>query len=340
MNYTFAGKSQDLFGMASITCLRRVCSRWNATILGEPAFWTHINEEDAVRYSSAVENKVQQSGAFPLTIQYRNWQVLSSSGEDPPEYPEFRGFFELVSRHTHRWKSLSIYAFDNELDKVLECFTKHQFPELEDLKICRGSIGRDTRIGDYLAHQGYLSGRVVPWDCSELPMLVTLEIEGAIPSLDILVEMIQKAENLEELVLSGTEFSHDAVDPQNEIGWPEENQFVTLSKVKSIQITSFQSVQAVEGILECIRAPKIMDIFISDDRENQAREGLLVVKALMADMGCRSILTPMLWGASNMESLKLKGFRESLIIGLDDPVKDLHCKVYLSISEDDWDEQW
>ncbi|KAG8913358.1 hypothetical protein FRC00_002550 [Tulasnella sp. 408] len=149
--------------------------------------------------------------------------------------------------------------------------------------------------------------------------------------------MIRKSRNIEELILSGIE---DDVESQNGILWPEETQVTTLSKLKRIRITNFQFSQAVGCVLRCIDAPNITDVFISEDRENQSHEGLITVKALMidSDMGRQSILTSMLCEASNMESLKLKGFRESMILGLDDPVKDLYCKVYLSVSEDDWEE--
>ncbi|KAG8913359.1 hypothetical protein FRC00_002551 [Tulasnella sp. 408] len=243
-------KSYKLFGMKSITRLRSVCVRWNETMLGEPAFWTHINEDDVLEASSSVENKIRRSGVLPLTIGYRNWGDVSDFGQESPEYPEFFKFIELISRHTNRWRSLFIYAFDSELWEVLECLKEQDFPELQNLEIRRGSI---TESGHNWILDGTpklqrlaLDGCLIPSSCSPLRSLAALEVRGAISSLDELVEMIQQSENLEELVLSDIQFDDHNAEFQMDIGWPDESNPTSLPKLKKIQITDFRSNPASE----------------------------------------------------------------------------------------------
>ncbi|KAG8915807.1 hypothetical protein FRC01_003501 [Tulasnella sp. 417] len=301
----------ELFGMASITRLRSVCVRWNRTILKEPAFWTHIDEDDVIKAPSAVENKVRRSGVLPLTIQYHNWGDVSGLGEEPSESPEFYKFIELISRHTDRWKSLSIYGLDYELNEV-ECLEKQHFPVLEDLEIRRG--------------------------CSSLHTLAVLKVEGEILALDVLVEILQGLENLEELVLSDLQFDDYDVESQMDIGWPDESHPTSLPQLKKIRITSFESTPAVACVLKCIHTPKITDVVILEDQGNEAQGEREIIRALTLHIGRQSTLTSMLCVASKGAPLELGGVGEHMSMELNDPINGLYVRVNLSLSEEDWDE--
>ncbi|KAG9040532.1 hypothetical protein FS837_000496 [Tulasnella sp. UAMH 9824] len=335
-------RSWKLFGMASITRLRSVCLRWNETILGEPAFWTHINEDDVIETSSGVENKIRRSGVLPLTIQYQNWGDVSDSGEEPPEYPEFFKFIELISRHTNRWKSLFIRAYDYELCEVLGCLEEQYFPELRNLEVRRGSVTES--VPDWILHgtpklqRLSLDGCMVPSSCSPLRSLAALEVEGAISALDKLIDMIQQSENLEELVLSDIRFDDHNVESQMDIRWPDESHPTLLQKLKKIQITDFQSNPAVACVLKCIHSPTITNLLVSGHQSNQAHGGKEIVRALTLHMGQESLLTSMLCAASSGTSLELEGFEEHMAMELKDLTKGLYYRVKLSLPEEDREE--
>lgn len=328
--------------MASITRLRSVCVRWNEAILGEPAFWTHINEDDVIEASSGVENKIRRSGVLPLTIQYQNWGDVSDSGEEPPEDPEFFKFIGLISRHTNRWKSLFIYAYDYELCEVLGCLEEQDFPELRNLEIRRGSVTES--VPDWILYgtpklrRLALDGCMVPSSCSSLRSLAVLEVDGEISALDELIEIIQQSENLEELVLSDIQFDDHNVESQTDIGWPDESHPTSLPKLKKIRITDFRSNPAVACVLKCIHGPTITNLLISGYQSNQAYGGREVVKALTLHMGRQSLLTSMLCEASSGTSLELEGFEEHVAMELKDVTKGLYYRVSLSLREEDWEE--
>ncbi|KAG8956495.1 hypothetical protein FRC00_004862 [Tulasnella sp. 408] len=165
---------------------------------------THINEDDVIEGSSSVENKIRPSGVLPLTIRYRNWGDVSDFGQEPPEYPE----------------------------------EEQDFPELRNLEIRRGSVTESVHdwilYGTPKVQRLALDGCIIPSSCSPLRSLAALEVEGAISSLDELVEMIQQSENLEELVLSDIQFDDHNAEFQMDIGWPDESNPTSLPKLKKI----------------------------------------------------------------------------------------------------------
>lgn len=344
--FTFTCRRRDLedfFGMDSITELRSVCVRWNETVLREPAFWTHIGENDVLEYSSAVEDKVQRSGALPLTIRYRNFEELPDDADEPPERSEFSKFVEAIGHCTHRWKRLTLYAFDSELKEVLRCLEENRLPKLEELEIRTSPYTTPpldwTLYGVPNLRRLVLDGSMLPWGSSVLHSLVRLEIEGAIIMLDLLIDIIQRSRNLEELVLSELQFDED--DLEDDLACQTDDSTpALLSQLKSINIAGYhgQSAPAVACVLKRVYAPNIRNVHISEHRDYQVHGGRQVIEALALHLGGQSVLPSMLRRASNRALLELGGFRERTYVGLRDPVNDLHYDSYLALSEEDWED--
>lgn len=344
--FTFTCRRRDLedfFGMDSITELQSVCVRWNETVLREPAFWTHIGENDVLENSSAVEDKVQRSGALPLTIRYQNFEAVSDEADEPPERPEFFKFVEVISHCTHRWKRLTLYAYDPELKEVLRCLVENRLPKLEELEIRTSPYTTPpldwTLYGVPNLRRLVLDGSMVPWGSSILHSLVRLEIEGTIIMLDLLIDIIQRSPNLEELVLSELQFDED--DLEDDLAFQtDDNTPALLSQLKSIHIAGYhgQSAPAVACVLKRISAPSIRSVYISEHRDNQVHGGRQVIKALAFHLGGQSVLPSMLRRASNRALLELGGFRERMYVGLRDPVNGLYYDSCLALSEEDWED--
>ncbi|KAG8913243.1 hypothetical protein FRC01_004652 [Tulasnella sp. 417] len=318
------------FGMVSLERLRSVCVRWHDAMLGEPTLWTHIDIR--VESSSAVRLKLLRSGALPLTIRYFNTEGIFDSER---RNPEFYTIMDLIGAQTHRWKSISFWALDPELEHMIQYLQESPPPELEYLKIRRNSVSPDYlnwTLGETAELRSVvLDGGALPWNCSELRSLVHIEIEGAIEYLDLLVDVIQASQSLETLSLRETIFTDGDVEEQQRIGWPDESHPPLLPRLRDINISGLESPAAIACVLRCIRVPNLtrLDIFETYTEERQAASE--ITRALTTYHGDESILVSMLHNISPSAKLELRCSQEFMYLELDDPVQDLSCSLEFSL---------
>ncbi|KAG8943039.1 hypothetical protein FRC04_003250 [Tulasnella sp. 424] len=329
--------NDSLFGMDSVLCqLRSVCTRWNDTILGEPTFWTHINVGAGPR---TVELNLLRSGALPLTILYQNIEYKAGTGEERPGFLES---MDLIGRHIHRWKSISFWALDRELDQLTRYLESSPLPEMECLKIRRGSIWGDLLdwvCGDAASPRKVVfDGEALPWNSSEFSSLVNLDVEGAVGYLDLLVSLIQASQSLETLSLCDITFSDDDVEVQHSVGWPDESRPSVLPKLKDIQIYGLESPAAIACVLKCIRAPNITALRMAEGRAVEVQQGSQIIQALTTYHGSQSILTSMLHNSSSLAILQLSCSADTMRLDLEDSVRHKGCRLELSLTRADWEE--
>ncbi|KAG8915806.1 hypothetical protein FRC01_003500 [Tulasnella sp. 417] len=323
------------FGMVSLGRLRSVCVRWDDAMLGEPTLWTHIDIR--VESSSAVRLKLLRSGALPLTIRYFNTEGLFDSER---RNPEFYTIMDLIGVQTHRWKSISFWALDPELEYMIHYLQESPPPELEYLKIRRNSISPDYlswTLGETAELRSVvLDGGALPWNCSELRSLVHIEIEGAIQYLDLLVDVTQASQSLETLSLRETIFNDGDVEEQQRIGWPDESHPPLLPRLRDLNISGFESPAAIACVLRCIRAPNLtrLEIFETYTEERQATSE--ITRALTTYHGDESILVSMLRNTSPLTKIEIYCSPEFMFLELDDPVRDVFCRLEFSLLHADW----
>ncbi|KAG8943040.1 hypothetical protein FRC04_003251 [Tulasnella sp. 424] len=325
-----------LFEMDALNQLRSVCTRWNDTILGEPAFWTHIDIEAGPR---TVELKLLRSGSLPLTIRYYNVEEEASEEE---EHPEFLRSIGLIGRHTFRWKSISFSALDWELDQLTDYLERSPHPDMEYLKILRSSVSGDLVTwvcGDASSLRRVIfDGRALPRNSSEFSSLVNLEIEGAVGRLDLLVALIQASQSLEAVRFIDIEFDDDAVEVQRSLGWPDESRSSVLPKLKNIQIFGLESPVAIACVMRCIRAPNITVLWVAEGRvvEGLSMHESLFISTLTTYHGSQSILASMLHNISSLASVQLSCSEDTMCLDLEDSGTAKRCRLELSLIRADW----
>ncbi|KAG8956493.1 hypothetical protein FRC00_004860 [Tulasnella sp. 408] len=328
-------RDDSRFGMVRLRRLRSVCARWNYTIIGDPKFWTHID----IRVESplAVRLKLQRSGALPLTIRYFNPEEITDSGGGNPEFSTIMG---LIGGESQRWRSISFWAMDDELDRVTNYLQKSQLPQMEYLKVRRTATSPDiltwTSASAPKLRTVVWDGQVLPWNCSEFRSLVHIEIEGAIGYLDLLVDVIQASQSLETLSLTDTIFNDNDVWEQEEVGWPDESHPPVLPLLRDICISGFESPEAIGCILRCIRAPNVTRLRIFETHSGVGQAGRQISRAISNYHGDESILASMLRKTSPLAKLKLRCSGEVMGLELDDSDRDLLCRLELSLLHPDW----
>ncbi|KAG8943042.1 hypothetical protein FRC04_003253 [Tulasnella sp. 424] len=337
LNYEM-GEDDSLFGMAPLGQLRSVCTQWNDTILGEPAFWTHIAIETGPR---TVELKLLRSGSLPLTIRYCNVKEGASERE---RRPGFHRSMDLIGRHTHRWKSISFRASNRELDQLVAFLESSPHPEMESLKIRSISVVADALdwvCRDSASPRNVLfNGRALPRNSSEFRSLVNLGIQGAVGDLDLLVAVIQASQNLEALRLTDIEFNDNDVEVQQSLGWPDESRPSILPRLSDIQMIGFESPAAISCVLRCIRVPNITALEIFEGRTVVAQRRSQITRALTTHHGSQSILTSMFHNSSALAAVELRCFRDTMCLDFKDPTQNKACLLRLSNTHSwtDWQE--
>ncbi|KAG9040533.1 hypothetical protein FS837_000497 [Tulasnella sp. UAMH 9824] len=327
------------FGMVPLRRLRIVCTRWNDTILAEPTFWTCI--DITVESSFSVGTKLRRSGALPLTIKYFNLEGITDEGR---ENPEFHGIADLVGSHAHRWKSISLWALNHELEQLTQ-YLEHPprgLLELEYLNIRRNAADTDNLawvLGEAAKLQRLvLDGYALPWNSSELRYLVHIEIQGRIEYLDLLVHVIRASQSLETLKLTDTIFNDDDVEDQQRVGWPDERHPSVLPRLRHIEIRGFESPAAVACVLRCIRAPNITRLRMLEVYVGGGQAGVEITQALISYHGTESILTSILHRASSFAELELRCSQNTLFLELCGRYEGLYCRLGLSLLHPDWTE--
>ncbi|KAG8911318.1 hypothetical protein FRC00_006710 [Tulasnella sp. 408] len=213
---------------------------------------------------------------------------------------------------------------------------------MEYLKIRRNSISPNL-LAWTLASAPKLrtvvwDGQALPWNCSEIRSLVHINIEGAIDYLDLLVDVIQASQSLETLSVTDTVFNDDDVAEQQRIGWPDESHPPVLPRLRDINIIGFQSPAAIGCVLKSIRAPNVTTLRMFETHSGVHQAGDEVVRAITTYHGEESILASMLRNASPLAKLELRCSGEVMGLELDDPDRDLFCRLEFSLLRADWPE--
>ncbi|KAG8943041.1 hypothetical protein FRC04_003252 [Tulasnella sp. 424] len=329
------GADDLLFGMAPLGQLRSVCTQWNGTILGEPAFWTHIAIETGPR---TVELKLLRSGALPLTIQYSSFEEGADSEE---EHSEFLRSMDLIGRHTHRWKSISFWAPDWQLDKLTDYLDGSPLPEMESLKLRMRSTSGNLLVWtcDYAAspRNVLFNGRALPWNPGDFSSLVKLEIEGEVGRLDLLVALVQASQSLELMRLINIQFEDSVAEVQQNSGWLVESRPSLLPKLSNVQILGLQSPVAIAWVLRSIRVPNIRILNIIEGHITEVKRGGQIVRALTTDHGSQSILTSILHNISSPTTVEIWCFPSTMRLDMENPDKGSR-RLQLFFTRADWEE--
>ncbi|EKM75404.1 hypothetical protein AGABI1DRAFT_132304 [Agaricus bisporus var. burnettii JB137-S8] len=139
--------------------LGRVCSQWRRIAYSTPKLWCSLHIAiPPLTYSraqaifEAYEAWIARSGILPLSISISDAKQLEVSKD------QFRSYFELITLHTRRWRSIYFQVpFSDKLDFLAE-IDGDRFPLLEGFHVDRGYFGNLAMVDHLLSRKdGILS---------------------------------------------------------------------------------------------------------------------------------------------------------------------------------------
>ncbi|EKM75402.1 hypothetical protein AGABI1DRAFT_46515, partial [Agaricus bisporus var. burnettii JB137-S8] len=155
--------------------LGRVCSQWRRIAYSTPRLWTSIHiiayPIDSTRRSAscreiarieAISSWLSRSGILPLSISMYCILPLSISISNAKwmqmSMDQFRPYFELITKHARRWRSIRVQIPFADMRNFLMELDADNFPLLEGFHVDRGILGKVGMLNHPLSRKdGILS---------------------------------------------------------------------------------------------------------------------------------------------------------------------------------------
>ncbi|KAF7759691.1 hypothetical protein Agabi119p4_11386 [Agaricus bisporus var. burnettii] len=139
--------------------LGRVCSQWRRIAYSTPKLWCSLHitvppltYPQARAMFEASEAWIARSGILPLSISISNAKWMQMSMD------QFRPYFELITKHARRWRSIRVQIPFADMRNFLMELDADNFPLLEGFHVDRGILGKVGMLNHPLSRKdGILS---------------------------------------------------------------------------------------------------------------------------------------------------------------------------------------